>query len=243
MRLGFMQPYFLPYPGYFAVIAQTDQWVVFDDAQMIRHGWVDRNRVLHPTEGWSYIKVPTAKHSRRSPIAAVQASRNVDWRDRMLRQLAHYRAAPNFAPVLAWLTEALATCPDGLAALNVHMLQRTCDWLGLAFHPVLHSSLDYDRSTVAGPGDWAPTVAGLLGATTYLNPTGGAALFDPARFAQVGCVLRFVQWPAQPYPQLRPEFQPGLSILDMMLMLDASAIRDALLAAPQLEPAHLAAPS
>ncbi len=50
-----MQPYFLPHGGYFSLIASCDTWVVFDDAQMIRHGWVDRNRVLHPNEGWQYI--------------------------------------------------------------------------------------------------------------------------------------------------------------------------------------------
>ena len=61
MVLGMMQPYFLPYLGYYALIRATDTWVVFDDTQYIRHGWVDRNRVLHPTEGWQYIKVPVVK--------------------------------------------------------------------------------------------------------------------------------------------------------------------------------------
>ena len=225
MRLGFMQPYFLPWAGHFALIARTDRWVVFDDAQMVRHGWVDRNRVLHPTEGWQYVKVPTKKHSRGTPIRDVVASPHVDWRARLLRQLGHYRAAPQHDVVLPWLRETLASAPDNLAELNLHVLTQTCRFLGLPFHPVRHTALDYDRSLVTGPGDWAPVVAGHLGAAVYLNPTGGAHLFSEAAFAARGCQLRFLEWSPMAYPQLRGGFEPGLSILDMLMMLEPATVR------------------
>ena len=220
-----MQPYFLPYPGYFALIARSDRWVVFDDAKMMRHGWVDRNRMLHPTEGWAYIKVSTAKHSRGTPICDVVASSSQDWQGKMLRQLDHYRKAPHFAAVRAWLQAALAAAPAPLHQLNTHMLAQVCAFIGLPFDPVMHSSLDYYRSRVSGPGDWAVVVAGALGATTYLNPPGGLDLFDPAAFAAEGCALRFLRWTPQPYPQIRPGFEAGLSILDLMMMVEPADIR------------------
>ena len=68
-------------------------------------------------------------------------------------------------------------------------------------------------------------VAGVLGATTYLNPPGGLDLFDPAAFDAEGCALRFLRWTPQPYPQLRPGFEPGLSILDQLMMVDPAEIR------------------
>ena len=46
MILGIMQPYFFPYIGYFDLINRTDRWIVFDTAQYIRHGWINRNRIL-----------------------------------------------------------------------------------------------------------------------------------------------------------------------------------------------------
>lgn len=241
MRLGFMQPYFLPWPGHFALIAHTDRWVVFDDAQMIRHGWVDRNRVLHPTEGWQYIKVPTKKHSRGTPIREVVASPHVDWRQRLLRKLAHYRRAPQHAAVWPWLETTLAAAPDNIAELNLHVLTAVCRFLELPFHPVRHSELDYDRTEVQGPGDWAPVVAGHLGASLYLNPSGGAQLFDERQFATRSCALRFLQWSPEPYPQLRPGFEPGLSILDMMMMVPVGKIRAALDAGVEHTQAELAA--
>lgn len=61
-----MQPYFFPYLGYYALIQKTDTWVVFDDCQYIRHGWVNRNRILHPNNSWQYITVPIAKAKKKN---------------------------------------------------------------------------------------------------------------------------------------------------------------------------------
>ena len=72
MKLGIMQPYFFPYPGYFALIAQVDRWVVFDTPQYMRHGWVNRNRILHPGSGWQYIVAPLVKHRRSTSIRDIR---------------------------------------------------------------------------------------------------------------------------------------------------------------------------
>ena len=59
MRLGMMQPYFFPHLGYFSLVEHVDVFVLFDTAQFIRHGWVDRNRILKPGgEDWQYVRVP-----------------------------------------------------------------------------------------------------------------------------------------------------------------------------------------
>lgn len=50
MKLGIMQPYFYPYLGYFSLIKHTDKWIVFDSVQYIERGWVNRNRIIHPTK-------------------------------------------------------------------------------------------------------------------------------------------------------------------------------------------------
>jgi hypothetical protein len=228
MRLGFMQPYFLPWPGYFALIAASDTWLVFDDAQMIRHGWVDRNRILHPNEGWQYVTVPTRKHRRGTPIAAVEANEDQDWRARLLRQLGHYRRAPHHDAVYAWLEETLAGAPANLVGLTVHVLAATCARLGIPFAPVLHSTLTYDRAAVAGPGEWALEAARHLGADAYVNPPGGEALFDPAAFADAGCKLEILEWTPAPYRQGRRPFEPGLSILDMMMWCSIEETREQL---------------
>jgi len=82
-----MQPYFIPYLGYFDLINRTDCWVVFDTVQYIRHGWVNRNRILHSDSGWQYIMVPLKKHSRKAAIKDIEIAANIDWKNRILAQL------------------------------------------------------------------------------------------------------------------------------------------------------------
>lgn len=231
MRLGFMQPYFFPYPGYFALIARADTWLVFDDAQMIRHGWVNRNRVLHPTEAWQYVRVPVAGHAREARIAEVEVADGA-WAQRLVAQLAHYRRAPHYAPVRALVEGVGAKAHVRLADVNVEALAAVCAYLGLPFTPRLHSTLDYDRTRVTGPGEWALEAGRALAATSYVNPPGGRDLFDAGRFAEAGIQLEILPWPATPYPQLGRPFEAHLSILDMLMFVPPDEVRERLLAAP-----------
>ncbi len=91
MKLAIMQPYFLPYLGYFALIKHTDKFIVFDTPQYIRHGWIERNRILKPSEGWQYINVPLEKRPRDIAIKDLRIRQNDDWRRKILAQLEHYK--------------------------------------------------------------------------------------------------------------------------------------------------------
>ena len=91
MKLGIMQPYFIPYIGYYQLINYVDKWVVFDIVQYIRHGWINRNRILKPGEGWQYIVVPLQNHRRETLIKDVFISEKTDWKDRIFRQMEHYK--------------------------------------------------------------------------------------------------------------------------------------------------------
>ena len=75
MRLGIMQPYFLPYLGYISLIKHTDEFILFDSAQFIRHGWIERNRILKPGEGWQYIAVPLVKHGQKTAFCSVEINK------------------------------------------------------------------------------------------------------------------------------------------------------------------------
>ena len=71
MKLGIMQPYFAPYLGYISLIKHTDEFILFDTVQFIRHGWIERNRILKPGGGWQYIAIPLVKHSQKTLICDI----------------------------------------------------------------------------------------------------------------------------------------------------------------------------
>ena len=94
MKLSIMQPYFFPYLGYFSLIHASDFFVFFDNVQFIRHGWIERNRVLNSNLDASYIKVPLIKFHREEKINNVSINSNINWEKKIMEQLTSYKKAP-----------------------------------------------------------------------------------------------------------------------------------------------------
>ncbi len=227
MIVGIMQPYFLPYPGYFNLIAQCDKWVVFDTPQYIRHGWVNRNRILHPTKEWQYIGVPLVKHKRDTAIRDIRISNNTDWSGKILLQLEHYKKkAPYYKDTVEFLADCFAEKSESLVDLNIALMQRICAILAIEFDYSVASRLDVDPNKIHGPGDWALVIAEMLGASEYINPPGGEHLFDKAAFAAAGIELTIQQYENMRYPCPGYEYFPGLSIIDAMMWNKPEQIRD-----------------
>jgi hypothetical protein len=226
-----MQPYFFPYLGYFDLIARTDRWVVFDTPQFIRHGWVNRNRVLHPASGWQYITVPLKKHPRDTAIRDIEIHDDARWKQKILGQLGHYRKrSPFFQSTVDLMAEVLARQTQSLAELNVAALERVCRHLNLSFQYEWFSRMGLTLGRVEGPGDWALEIASAIGATEYVNPPGGAALFDAEKFASRGIQLTIQQFLPLTYATASYEFVPHLSIIDVLMWNPPEVIRRHLVA-------------
>ncbi|HZW13189.1 MAG TPA: WbqC family protein [Noviherbaspirillum sp.] len=231
MILGIMQPYFFPYWGHFALIAAVDRWVVFDITQYTPKSWMNRNRILHPTQGWQYVTVPLDKASMSIRTCEARVLNPAAAGAQIVRQLMHYRKrAPYFAAVIDLVERVFANLPDeSLVTLNTAALAETCAYLGVSFNYEICSRLALDLPQTMGPGDWAPAIASRLGARGYVNPAGGRTLFDPQAFAALDIELAFLETGNFVYPTPGYAFEPNLSILDAMMWNDAETIRRALL--------------
>ena len=225
-----MQPYFFPYIGYFSLIHRVDKWVVFDVTQYTPKTWMNRNRVLHPTTGWNWVTVPLAKSSRSMAIRDAMMADPAAAQRSTLGKLSHYRRrAPYWSEVEAVVRAAFEPLTDtSLVGLNVRGMVATCAYLSIDFQPLVCSSLDLDLGPIDGPGGWAPAIAAALGASEYVNPIGGAHLFDPADFAAAGVTLSFLEQPNFLYDTGPYRFEPGLSMLDVLMWNPPSVIRKAL---------------
>ena len=218
MSVGIMQPYFFPNLGHFSLIHATDQWIIFDKVQFIRHGWIERNRILKPVEGWQYISVPLVKHGRDTLIRDVLIRNDEDWKLKIIKQLEHYKKrAPYYADVMAFLEECFLFETESITLFNAHTLKCTCAYLGIPFNYQVFSEMDLEIEPVAGPGDWALNISKALGTDQYINPPGGRELFDKEKFTANGIRLNFLQAKPVTYAQRREQFEAGLSILDVMM--------------------------
>lgn len=227
MKLGIMQPYFFPYLGYFDLINCVDKWVVFDTAQYIRHGWVNRNRILHPKSGWQYIIVALKKHSRTTPIKEIEISDGMDWKSRILGQIMHYKKqAPFFEETIDFVEICLSNDETSLSRLNGSVLKKVCEKLNIQFDLNYFSEMDIELNPIESPGDWALRISEAIGANEYVNPPGGAHLFDAAKFEDKGIRLTIREFKNFEYSCRRKEFIPGLSIIDVFMWNSCSEIKD-----------------
>lgn len=218
MKLGIMQPYFAPYVGYFDLIRRCDQWIVFDSAQYIRHGWVNRNRILHPNKDEQYVIVPLRKHARETAIKDIEIVPGDEWRARIRGQLQHYRGkAPHFRAVADLVSSVLDLDTPSLSHLNVWFLRQVCVRLGIPSNFQIFSEMKLALPKISEPGQWALEISTALGATEYLNPPGGGSLFNATEFSARGIKLTIQEPIDFVYACPGYQFVGGLSIIDVMM--------------------------
>lgn len=231
MRLGIMQPYFFPYLGHFALIAHCDRWVVFDITQYTPKSYMSRNVVLKASGGQQRIFAELSNGSIHIKTWQAELANPQATHKQPLGSLSHYkRHAPYYWDVVKLVNqtfEALANSPqpNSLVKLNTLGLGHVCQYLGIAFNAIVASQHPWELPAHMGPGDWAPLMAHQLGASHYMNPVGGQALFNPAQFEALGVGLEFLKTEPMLYKTRGVEFEPNLSILDVLMWNTAEQVR------------------
>lgn len=220
MRLAVMQPYFLPYAGYFMLLRAVDRFVAFDDVQYVNRGWVNRNRLLLGGRPQRF-SLPIEKASRRARICDRKLAPDGRWRRTWLELVRHaYARAPQYRRVRE-LLETILDGPVGLADFLIRSLRLVCDHIGLTTPITRSSAVALDASGRAK----IPALCRHFGADCYVNPKGGAALYDEDAFAARGVTLRFLDMRDVRYAQFGQAFVPNLSILDTLMFNDPEHCR------------------
>lgn len=234
MKLAIMQPYFIPYLGYYHLLTSVDLFVVYDDIKYTKGSWINRNRLLFGSSV-CYVTVPLSKDSDALPVNARVIS--PEWPRRnagYLRRIdQHYRTRANYAAARALYAEITGHPRDNLFDFLDHSLRTTARHLGIGTE-IVRSSAVGDFSRLRG-ADKVKAICHALGATRYVNPVGGMALYDRVDFAAAGIELSFVRSRLPPYDQGEVGFVPGLSIIDLLMSVGEGEALDT-----QLRAFHLA---
>lgn len=217
-----MQPYFLPYLGYWQVMSAVDRFVVYDNIQYTKKGWINRNRFLRNGAD-AYFTLPVKAGSAFLDIAERAIADDFE-PAAMLRQWASaYRNAPHFAEVFPVL-EAIVTAPTrNLFEFLLNSIEATADHLGIRTPIVVSSRIAIDHDLRSEHKVIA--LCRALGANAYVNPIGGRDLYSRTEFAESGIELRFLQPRPADYPQFGGPFVPALSILDVLMFNSRNSVR------------------
>ncbi len=228
MKVAIMQPYFFPYLGYYQLIQTVDKFILFDDVQYIRHGWINRNRILKPGGGWQYVIAPLAPHSQKTLIRDIRLKNgSEEWKELIMRQMAHYKKkAPFYDQTIDVLKQCFTFRESNVTLFNRASMLTVCEYLDIDANIQVSSELNLNYDNVSDAGEWALRICEQAGAREYINPSGGKELFDPAKFSRSGILLSFLSSNLSEYSQKRnPPFEAGLSMLDIMMFNSPDDIR------------------
>jgi len=215
MKLGIMQPYFLPYIGCWQLLNAVDQYVVYDDVNFIKGGWINRNRLLQNGSP-AYFNVPMVGASSFKKINEISINRTPQVLGKPLKTIEqNYRKAPMFEGVFPLMEEIFRFETESLSEFLFHSIVSVCAFLGIHTEIILSSELAKNNDLKGQ--DKVLEICRLLRATEYFNAIGGQALYSKSDFVRAGVTLRFVRTEAIEYSQMQPVFVPNLSILDVMM--------------------------
>jgi len=223
-----MQPYFLPYLGYFQLMAQVDAFVVFDDVHFINRGWINRNRInINGVPHW--ITVPLQHASQNRLICDIELAPDDAWRGRLLKSIQQaYARAPQFSRIYPLVTSIVECRESNLADYLYHSLSALHAHLGLKSE-LVRTSRTYGNAQFRAQARIID-ICRREGAATYINPPGGTELYDPANFAAHGIELAFLNPALPPYATGRMPCLPGLSIVDVLMHVPPESMAERLYA-------------
>lgn len=214
MKIGIVQPYFLPYIGYFALINAVDKFVYFDDVQYIKGGWVNRNRIKF-ANSWHYITMPVKKMPSSANINEVYIVDDEKEISKIKKSIEYSYGKVPYYDEIKELVFNLIIPGRNIAELNIALTNKICDYLSLDTDIYVSSKLKKDNS-LRGQ-DKVINICKILGGDHYINPIGGIELYSKEKFLESGVKLNFIKMNEVTYPQGKGDFIPNLSIIDVLM--------------------------
>lgn len=212
MKLGIMQPYFMPYIGYFQLMAAVDKYVVYDDVNYIKGGWVSRNNIIINGEK----KLFTITLQGASPNKLFNEITIGDNFHKLMKTLQmNYSKSPQFDSTMALMEKIISYPHKQLALFIANSYNEILNYLSINTEILISSNL-HKNSSLKGK-DKVLHICKLLGADTYYNAIGGQKLYSKEEFKRNGILLNFIDTQTIKYPQHSKEFIPYLSIIDVLM--------------------------
>ena len=222
MKVAIMQPYFLPYIGYFQLMAAVDVFVILDEVNFIKGGWINRNRIWNGREP-IWLTLPLLGASPNKLISQIQIQRDNGWKRKMLSTVTQsYVKAPQGIQATSFFSRILSHTEGNLARFIANSLCELQSQLNLSCK-IIPTSRGLSAPSSRGVGR-VLDICKNLGADEYWNLPGGKELYQVEDFDRLGISLRFIE---SQMPSLGPALSgtENLSILHLMMNMPVNELR------------------
>lgn len=222
-KVAILQSNYIPWKGYFDMIAAVDEFILYDDMQYTRRDWRNRNQIKTP-QGVQWLTVPVlvkGKYDQKIRETELDGS---GWAAAHWRALTlNYRRTPHFDEIAAWLEPLYRGESDThLSPLNRRFIEAVCRYLGIT--TAITNSWDYNL--IDGKTERLADLCTQAGGTEYISGPAARNYVDDKVFAERGIKLTWFDYADYPeYPQLWGEFTHGVTILDLLFNCGKDACR------------------
>ena len=226
MQAGIMQPYFFPYIGYWQLLNVVDEYIVFDDVNYIKRGWINRNNILLNGQR-KLINLHIKDASQNRLIKDTQiAQTEKDNRNLLATITQCYRYAPYYEDVYALIERILNDKSTCVSDYLVNQLKEICTYLHIRTRIILSSSIETDNALKGE--EKIIDICKKRKADKYINAIGGKSLYHQEKFRERGIELKFLRTREIQYKQFGEAYIPNLSIIDVMMFNDVDRIKEML---------------
>jgi hypothetical protein len=226
MRVAIMQPYFLPYIGYFQLINAVDNFVIYDDVNFIKRGWINRNTIMVNKQSFLF-SIPLISASQNNKIYEITISEDVNWKSNLLKTIElSYKKAPYFSDIYPLLNKIIGHKETNLSRFILFSLKEICNYLSIGTLFMISSEIDKNNSL--NGQDKIIEICKKVNAESYINPIGGIELYNVKDFTVNNISLNFIKSNVIVYPHLHEVFVPNLSILDVLMFNSKNELKNLL---------------
>jgi hypothetical protein len=222
-KVAIVQSNYIPWKGYFDMIASVDEFILYDDMQYTRRDWRNRNKIK-TAQGVQWLTIPVKvkgnyqKSIRETEIAEPQ------WAQHHWKSLVqNYRAAPFFSEIADWLEPLyLGEQPAHLSPLNRRLIEAVCVYLGIK--TTISNSWDYPLTE--GKTVRLVDLCVSAGGDEYISGPAAKDYIEEAVFSERGVKLTWFDYSSYAeHPQLWGDFIHGVSVLDLLFNCGKDAHR------------------
>jgi hypothetical protein len=215
-KIAIMQPYFMPYIGYFQLINSVDEFIIYDNIQYTKKGWINRNRILSNGSD-QLITIPLKKDSDYLDVVRRELSESWEReRSKILNRIkSSYCKAPYYTDVFQLILECLNQEESNLFKFLYNSITNINRYLGIKTPVVVSSTIDIDHTLKSK--DKVIAICKKQNADVYINSIGGVGLYNKEIFKQSNIDLKFIKSSPIKYKQFDNEFVAWLSIIDVLM--------------------------
>lgn len=218
-----MQPYLFPYIGYFQLINAVDTFVIYDDVNFIKKGWINRNSILVNNKSFLF-SAPLKEVSQNKRINEIFIDTNANWQNELLKTIEYsYKKAPFFSAVFPIINSVLTQNETNLSKFITYSLQTIAQYLTIKTNFIISSEIEKNNDLKGQ--DKIIEICKKCNATSYINAIGGIELYNTNDFLQQNIQLHFIKTNPIEYTQFKNEFVPWLSIIDVLMFNDVEKVK------------------